>query len=114
MKQNRSIITTSLAFASFAALALAHGGFEHVMGTVTKVEGGVLTVKTNKGEVPVKLDAKTVITKGTTKATVADLMPGVRVVVDLPEKVKDPAAASVKIGAAPATAPATKETHEHK
>ena len=106
MKQSLRITIISLVA---GALALAHGGFDHVMGTVSKVDGMTMTVKTDKGDVPVKLDAKTVITKGTAKAAIVDLTPGVRVVVDLPEKVKDPTAASVKIG----VAAAAKESHEH-
>ena len=38
----------SLALLAFAAQLLAHGGFEHVIGTVVKVENNVLTVKTAK------------------------------------------------------------------
>ena len=118
MNQTRSIITTRicstlLAGLSLAGLAIAHGGFEHVMGTVAKVEKNVLTVATAKGNVDVKLDAKTEITKDDKKAAVGDLVVGLRVVVDLPEKVKSPAAHSVKIGVA--EAPAAEAGHEgHK
>lgn len=93
---------------SFVGNVFAHGGFEHVRGTIAKVEAGVMTVKTDKGDVAVKFDEKTEITKMDKKAEVADLVIGSRVIVDLPEKVKDPVAHSIKIGAA---APA--ETHEH-
>ena len=103
MKLSTIIISVAL-----AAIAFAHGGFEHVMGTVVKSEKNVLTVKTDKGNVDVKLDAKTAITKGDSKAMASDLMPGLRVVVDLPEKVKNPVAVSVKIGVAAAV-----EAHGH-
>jgi hypothetical protein len=93
----RNIIITN---AAVAAMALAHGGFDHVMGTVAKLENNVLTVKTAKGNVDVKLDAKTEITNGNHKAAMVDLKTGLRVVVDLPENVKNPVAHSVKIGAA--------------
>ena len=95
----KHIIITSLIF---AALALAHGGFDHVTGTVVKVDNSVLTVKTAKGNQDVKLDTKTEITRGTQKAQPADLKPGARVIVDIPEESKDkpPLAHSVKIGAA--------------
>jgi hypothetical protein len=83
-----------------AAPAFAHGGFDHVMGTVVQVANNVLTVKTAKGNVDVKLDDKTELTKNDHKAMAADLMPGVRVVVDIPEGSKDKLAHSVKIGAA--------------
>lgn len=99
-----NIITTKLLSAALAALflgalAFAHGGFEHVMGTISKVEKSMITVKTEKGDVDVKLDAKTEITKDDHKATVEDLVIGARVVIDLPEKEKSPAAHSIKIGA---------------
>ena len=73
------------------------------MGTVVKVADHVLTVKTTKGNVDVKLDEKTEITKNGAKADVADLKPGVRVVVDIPEGSKEKIAHSVKIGVAAAT-----------
>ena len=107
MKQPYSTITTRfsavfLASVCFATVSFAHGGFDHVMGTVVKVESNKLTVKTAKGDVAVKLDDKTEYTKDDHKASAADLTPGLRVVVDLPEKVKSPAAHSIKIGAAEA------------
>ncbi len=87
----------------------AHGGFDHVTGTVAKVDNGTLTVKTAKGDVPVKLGDKTEITRGDQKIAVSDLTPGARVIVDLPEGVKNPVAHSVKVGVAAAPAAA----HDH-
>jgi hypothetical protein len=78
--------------------AFAHGGFEHVRGTVVKFANNVLTIKTAKGNVDVKLDSKTELTRDDQKAQLVDLKPGSRVIVDLPEGVKDPTAHSVKIG----------------
>src|SRR5215472_12481189 len=75
----------------------AHGGFEHVIGNVVKVSSNVLTIKTSTGNVDVKLDAKTEITKDKAKAAIADLVPGARVVVDIPEESKDKVAHAVKI-----------------
>jgi hypothetical protein len=99
----RTIITSLLGICFSAALfsvALwAHGGFDHVMGTVSKLDANVLTVKTTKGDVNVKLNAKTEIMMGDHKAAAADLKVGVRVVVDIPEGSKDNMAHSVKIGA---------------
>jgi hypothetical protein len=86
------------------ATAFAHEGFEHVMGTVVQVANNVLTVKTSKGNVDVKLDGKTELTKNNQKAQISDLKPGVRVVVDMPEGSKDKIAHSVKIGTAAAAA----------
>ena len=77
----------------------AHGGFDHVKGTVVKVANNVLTVKTAKGDVDVKLDNHTELTRNDQRVQIADLKPGVRVIVDVPEGSKDRIAHSVKIGA---------------
>ena len=106
MKLRPNIIITSLIALLLACSAqiFAHGGFDHVTGTVVKLENSVLTVKTAKGDVPVTLDAKTEITMGDHAAQPADLKPGARVVVDVPEGSKTKVAHSVKIGTAPASA----------
>jgi hypothetical protein len=97
-----------------AAQVFAHGGFDHVTGTVVKMDNNVLTVKTAKGDIPVTLDAKTEITRDGKAAQNAELKPGVRVVVDIPEGSKTKLAHSVKIGAAAkAAAPASTGAHEH-
>ena len=106
-----STITRALAAASLAAVAFAHGGFDHVMGTVAKVTGDVLTVKTAKGNVDVKLDSRTELTKNNQKAVLADLTQGARVVVDVPEGNKENLAHSVKIGAIAAAADHDHDAH---
>lgn len=102
MNRRPNIIITSLIALLLACSAqiFAHGGFDHVTGTVVKLDNNVLTVKTAKGEVPVTLDSKTEITLGDHAAQTADLKPGVRVVVDVPEGSKTKVAHSVKIGTA--------------
>ena len=96
------IISAALGLALFTAAIFAHGGFQHVQGTVVKVDNNMLTVKTAKGNSVVKLTPATEITKDDHKAGVADLKPDTRVVVDIPEDDKANTAHSVKIGAAPA------------
>jgi hypothetical protein len=93
MKHLRHIIIIS-------GLALAHGGFEHVQGTVVKVENSVLTVKTTKGNETVKLNAKTEFTRNAKAAQAADLKAGTRVVVEIEEGDKTRTAHSIKLGAA--------------
>ena len=88
-----------LSLLALSAPLFAHGGFDHVIGTVSKVDNNVMTVKTAKGDVDVKLNPQTEISKGDQKAAVDDLKPGVRVVVDIPEGSKDHVAHSVKVGA---------------
>ncbi|HLK62611.1 MAG TPA: hypothetical protein VKU19_04170 [Bryobacteraceae bacterium] len=114
MNRNRIITTNRLARRAALCIGLlalclqlfAHGGFDHVIGTVVTVANNVLTVKTAKGNVDVRLNEKTEITKNDQKAAAADLKPGTRVVVDIPEGSKDKIAHSVKIGVAGgATAP---------
>lgn len=100
-------LRAGLVLVALAAQIIAHGGFEHVIGTVVKVENNVLTVKTAKGDVDVKLSEKTEITRNDQKAQIADLKPGTRVVVDIPEGSKDRLAHSVKVGVSgAASAPA--------
>ena len=110
---NRSLaLGLSLMLFVLAAPAFAHGGFDHVMGTVVNVANNVLTVKTAKGNVDVKLDGKTDLTKNDLKAQPSDLTPGARVVVDIPEGSKDKIARSVKIGAAGTTDPHVHDVHK--
>lgn len=90
--------------------AFAHAGFNHVMGTVAKLSGNVLTVKTAKGDVDVKLSGKTELTRKDRNAQIADLKPGTRVVAEVPEGSTDNIAQSVRIGSAPKTAAAR---HSH-
>lgn len=106
-----TIITRTLGLVLLTATAWAHGGFDHVIGTVVKVDNNVMTVKTAKGDVDVKLNDQTEITKTDLKASVADLKPGSRVVVDIPEGSKDKIAHSVKVGVA-AHAAAVPPTHD--
>ena len=92
------------ALLAIAATAFAHAGFNHVMGTVAKLSGNVLTIKTAKGNVDVKLGDRTEFTRNDRKAQVTDLKTGARVVAEVPEGGKDNVAQSVKIGAVPKTA----------
>jgi hypothetical protein len=97
----RNIIITSILLAA-PALLPAHEGFEHIQGTVLKVENNTLTVKTAKGSEAVKLDAKTEITRDAHPAPAADLKAGTRVVVDVAEGDKNRVAHAIKLGASPA------------
>jgi hypothetical protein len=103
-KWNTTIGRTLCIALLIACAVFAHGGFDHVIGTVAGVAGRVLTVKTAKGNVEVKLDDKTELSVGNKKAQASDLKPGVRVIVDIPEGSKDKVAHSVKIGTAAAAA----------
>ena len=82
------------------------------MGTVVKVESYVLTVKTAKGNVDVKLNGKTTITRSDQPAQAADLKPGTRVVVDVMKAGNDRVAHSVMLGAAIAGSGHPHEQHK--
>jgi hypothetical protein len=113
MSNKANTITTKILtiVLALAPAIFAHGGFDHVIGTVVQVSGNVLTVKTTKGNVDVKLDEKTEISKGDQKALKADLKPGLRVIVDIPEGSKEQIAHSVKVGAAAAAPHADHDGH---
>ena len=62
-----------------AAIGLhAHGGEEHVMGTVTKVTDAAIVVKTAKGSATVAVASTTKFIKGKAAAKVSDLNVGDR------------------------------------
>jgi hypothetical protein len=115
MKRRPNIITTSLLILLLACAAqiFAHGGFDHVTGTVVKLENNVLTVKTAKGDSTVKLDAKTEITRDNHPAQATDLKAGVRVVVDIPEGNAAKVAHSIKLGATKAGTAPVADAHAH-
>jgi hypothetical protein len=84
----------------FAALApaFAHGDFDHIRGTVVRVTNNVLTIKTTRGKVDVRLDNHTDLTRNDQKAQLADLKRDARVIVDVPKGDKELVAHSVRIG----------------
>jgi len=58
------------------ATSFAHGGFDHVRGTVVSVDKNVLTVNTSTGNIAVKLDSRTQFTKKGQKAQLSNIVPG--------------------------------------
>lgn len=110
--------TTRLAFilgvvllaAVASAPVFAHGGFDHVRGTVAKISNDVLTIKTAEGNMDVRLDKQTDLTRNGQKAQLTDLKIGARVIIDLPKGTKEKVAHAVKIGAVSKTA----DQHSHK
>lgn len=107
MNQRRNItkqIATfclTLALLAFTGAMFAHGGMEHVMGTIVKFDNNVLTVKTAKGDVDVMVNEKTGITNKGQAAQTADLTPGTRVAVEAMKDGQNLVAHTVKLGAAP-------------
>ena len=85
-----------------SAIAFAHDGVEHVMGTVKMLSDTSITVETAKHEMAaITLDPKTTFTNKGAKASIKDLKVGTRVVVNTKDDASDkPHAVSVKWGAA--------------
>ena len=86
------------------AAAHAHGGHTHkVMGTVSSVKGTQVDVKGTDGKtVTVTLEAKTAITRGTTKLDASALKTGERVSIDYMQEKNGNMAKTVKLGTASA------------
>jgi hypothetical protein len=113
MKSITRIITKgclpALLVAVSVTAALAHGGFEHVQGTVSKISAQTVTVTTAaKKSVEVGINAKTTYTRGDKTVAASDMKVGDRVVIDATEVNEALVAASVKLGAA--AAPAAQKT----
>jgi Domain of unknown function (DUF5666) len=88
--------------------ASAHGGLEHITGTVTNVGDNILAVKTTKGKtVQVHVDAKTEYVRGKQTAKIVDLKEGDRVLVHTMEMNGSLVAHEVNIGANTKTAKTT-------
>jgi len=92
-------VAASLFVLFLAVSAFAHAGHHHVFGTVKQLKGDALLVHTREGtDATISLTKATVYKRGDADATRADLVPGVRVVIDMTTDGKS--AESVKIGVA--------------
>src|ERR1700722_3531251 len=112
METNRMNITTKfkihIALVAVLALALlptivsAHGGEEHVIGTVTKVSDTCVTVKTTTGKiVEVGFDAKmTTYARAKLPTQKSDVKVGDRIVIHAMEVNEKLVAHTVELGAA--------------
>src|SRR5665213_116159 len=95
-------ILAILALALLPTIATAHGGEEHVTGTVTKISDTSVTVKTTAGKtVEVGFDAKmTTYARAKQPIQKTDIKIGDRVVIHAMEVNEKLVAHSVEIGAA--------------
>jgi hypothetical protein len=85
------------------AVGLAHDGPHKVIGTVTAVRGNQVEVRTTAGKrETVVLGAATPVTRGTAKASVADVKVGERVSIDCTDQKGVMTAQAVKLGTAAA------------
>lgn len=93
-----------VSLALLPTLAVAHGGEEHVTGTVTKISDTSVTVKTTAGKtVEIGFDAKmTTYERAKKPIQKTDIKVGDRVVIHAMEMNEKMVAHSVEVGAAPA------------
>lgn len=68
-----------------ATLALAHGGFKHIKGTVQKVNDKTIVIKTDDGTVTIPFNSSTKWENDKVAGGPKDVRPGARVIVDLAE-----------------------------
>jgi len=98
-----------LALALLPTIAVAHGGEEHVIGTVIKISNTSITVKTTDGKtVEVGVDAKTTFARAKQPIQKTDIKVGDRIVIHAVEVNEKLVAHTVEIGAASATKQASK------
>ena len=96
-----ALVLTFVGFGLFSTSAYAHGGYEHVMGTVQSVGANVISVKqTNGRTMDVRLDAKTTFTRGPEFLQKNDVKTGDRVVIEASKHDSYLVAHQVKLGAA--------------
>ena len=109
MKKNMFVVIGLVVALFVPTVVRAHEHDKTVMGTVSTINGNNLMVKTaDDKSVMVMMDAKTKITKGTTKLKAAELKVGDRVVASGPEDKGMIMAETVKIGGVAPAKPATK------
>lgn len=107
----KKTITLFLSLVLFAAVAIAHGGEEHLKGTITKVTDKSVTIEDqNKKTTEVALAADTKYMKGDADATLKDFKVGDRVVISAKKSGEKLVATMLMTGA---TAPA-KAAAPHK
>ncbi|MEO8050350.1 MAG: hypothetical protein ABI833_08040 [Acidobacteriota bacterium] len=90
-----------LALALLPTIVSAHGGEEHVIGTVTKVSDTSVTVKTPAGKiVEVGFDAKTTYARSKQPVQKTDVKVGDRIVIHAAKVNEKLVAHTVELGAA--------------
>ncbi|WP_018289943.1 hypothetical protein [Verrucomicrobium sp. 3C] len=107
MRRALGVLLAWIVLAVGAGSTFAHGNEIHVIGEIASLEGKVLTVKSRDGKsVAVELTDRSKISKGKEKepATVADLVPGERVVIHARKAGDKLQANTVQIGKAKADA----------
>lgn len=101
--KTRFALLAVLALAILPAIVSAHGGEEHVIGTVTKISDTSVTVKTTAGKIiEVGFDAKTTYARAKVPTKKTDVKVGDRIVIHAVEVNEKLVAHTVELGAAAA------------
>ena len=96
---SQQIGIVAIAVLCFVSYAIGHGSEKHVMGTVTKIDGGTISVRTpDAGEKTVNIGSETKFMKGQQPATQQDVKVGDRVVIHAKPNGDKLEATEVKIG----------------
>jgi hypothetical protein len=104
-------ILAIMSLALLPIVAAAHGGEEHVIGTVAKISDTSVTVKTTAGKtVDVGLEAKTTYTRAKQPIRQTDIKVGDRIVIHAAEVNEKLVAHTVEVGAVTATRRAVDKT----
>lgn len=102
-------ILAIVSLALLPTIAAAHGGEEHVTGTVTKISDTSVTVKTTAGKtVEVGFDPKTTYARAKQPIQKADIKAGDRIVIHAVEVNEKLVAHTVEIGPSTAAKQAVK------
>lgn len=103
-------VAIAMAVAMWSIAAFAHGGEQHVMGTVAAIGKDSITVKTTKGEQQLAVTDKTTFENSGKAAKLEDLKVGDRVVIHAMKMEGKLMAHVVRFGA---TKAATTQKHSH-
>jgi Cu/Ag efflux protein CusF len=97
----KKLFGTIVAIILIAGVAYAHGGMEHIMGTVVSMTDNSITVKTMAGKTQtVSTTADTKYTQMDKPVAMKDLKEGDRVVIEVAKKDGKLIAVEVKVGMA--------------
>jgi len=100
---NKRLVVLLATFVLSATFVYAHGGADHLTGTITAIEGDHIQIKDQAGKsVMVMLGKTTKYLKSEKASTKAELKVGTRVLIDakMDEKMKMYAAEEINIGVA--------------
>jgi hypothetical protein len=103
-REIRIVILAIACLLVVSLIAIAHGGLQHVIGTVVKVSDASVSVKTPAGKtVEVGFDDKTIYSRAKSPIEKGSIKPGDRIVIHAAEIKEKLVARTVEIGVADGT-----------